>query len=208
MRYFAMIDGERRGPFELQQLAEAGVRPDTYVWCKGMDDWEKAEDVADICRFYRQRIFDLMHPSMSSAPKSDNASPESQEMTADDPYADVPLKYRQMARRSGIEPGPKTEVTPDTSRPPSPTLFISLFLTLFCFPFTGFVAIYYSYKARQAWLESQRSESKNNRQLYNEQEREALRKQAHDYDRQAKMWIGITFFIGMIFYAFITHKML
>lgn len=46
MRYFAMIDGERRGPFELSQLADAGVRPGTYVWCKGMDDWEKAEDVA------------------------------------------------------------------------------------------------------------------------------------------------------------------
>ncbi len=43
MRYFAMIDGERRGPFGLDELADAGVRPDTYVWCKGMSDWEKAE---------------------------------------------------------------------------------------------------------------------------------------------------------------------
>lgn len=62
MRYFAMIDGERRGPFELDALADVGVRPDTYVWCKGMADWEKAEDVAEICRWYRQRIFGLMHP--------------------------------------------------------------------------------------------------------------------------------------------------
>lgn len=207
MRYFAMIDGERRGPFELTELADAGVRPDTYVWCKGMDDWQKAEEVADICRFYRQRIFDLMHPSASPAQVQSQPN-EEQQMTADDPYADIPIRFRGMVRRSGEQPGPKADISPDTSRPPAPTLFLSLFLTLFCFPFTGFVAIYYSYKARAAWQESQRSQSDNNRQLYNDQERENLRRQSHDYDRQAKMWIGITFFLGMIFYAFISHRFL
>ncbi len=29
---------------------------------KGMSDWEQAADVADICRYYRQRIFDKLHP--------------------------------------------------------------------------------------------------------------------------------------------------
>ena len=33
-----------------------------------MADWQPASDVADICRFYRQRIFDLMHPSAAPAP--------------------------------------------------------------------------------------------------------------------------------------------
>lgn len=203
MRYFAMIEGERRGPFELEQLAEAGVRPDTYVWCKGMDDWEKAEDVADICRYYRQRIFDLMH-----TPKSTPSRPEQSEFRSpeNDPYEEVPVRFRNMVRKSGIEPGPRIEIGPDTTRPPAPTLFISLFLTLFCFPITGLIAIYYSYKARAAWQESQRSENKNNQKLYNEEERENIRRQAHDYDRQARMWIGITFFLGMIFYAFISHK--
>ena len=35
MRYFAMIGGEQRGPYELTELSEAGVTPETYVWCKG-----------------------------------------------------------------------------------------------------------------------------------------------------------------------------
>lgn len=191
MRYFAMIDGERRGPFELENLAEAGVRPDTYVWCKGMADWEKAEDVADICRYYRQRIFDLMHPSAAPAPVEAAEVPQG------------PVDSLEALRNAPIAP-PVT----DTTRPPAPTLFLSLFLTLFCFPFTGFVAIYYSYKARKSWQESQRSESQNSRGLYDESEREKLRVQAHDYDRQAKMWIGITFFLGMIFYAFVGHKTL
>lgn len=60
--YFAMIDGERCGPFTLEALHEAGVAPSTYVWTKGMEDWEQAGAVAEICRYYRQRIFDEMHP--------------------------------------------------------------------------------------------------------------------------------------------------
>lgn len=208
MRYFAMIDGERRGPFELNELAEAGVRPGTYVWCKGMPDWEKAEDVADICRFYRQRIFDMMHPSsrptpgQAGVPTTDGA----QDRGGEDPYGNLPLRFREMVRRSGEVPTGTEPDEPDTSLPPTPTLFISIFLLFFCFPVTGFVAVYYSYKSRQAWTEANRSESKQGKQLYSDSEREGLRRQAHDYDRQAKMWIGITFFLGMILYALLGHK--
>lgn len=202
MRYFAMIDGERRGPYELDELTKAGVRPDTYVWCKGMEDWEKAEDVADICRHFRQSIFDRLHPSATPAVQADTpAAPP-----GDDPYAGVPLGYRHMVRGSGEAPPQFSDDKPDLNRPPAPTLFISVFLMLFCFPVTGIVAIYYSFKARQCWTESMRSESKGSKQLYTEAERNALREAAHDNDRQARMWIGITFFLGMILYAFLGHK--
>lgn len=56
MRYFAMIDGRQYGPMELDDMVKEGVRPDTYVWCKGMPDWMKASDVPDICRYFRQRL--------------------------------------------------------------------------------------------------------------------------------------------------------
>lgn len=194
-----MIDGERRGPFELDQLAQEGVGPDTYVWCKGMDDWQKAEDVADICRHFRRHISDILHPTAPAPTPADEAS-------AYDPYESVPLQFRNAVRRTGEIPGPPRDLGPDISRAPAPTLFISLFMTLFCFPITGVVAVYYSYKARAVWQESQRSESDNSRQLYDDKERENLRRLAHDYDRQARMWIGITFFISLIFYAFITHR--
>ncbi|MDE6392339.1 MAG: GYF domain-containing protein [Muribaculaceae bacterium] len=202
-RYFAMIDGERCGPFALDSLADAGVRPDTYVWCKGMADWEKAEDVADICRFYRQRIFGLMHPSPPAPAVSDPADSND----GSDPYEEVPLRFREMARRSGALPEGTVPDRKDTSVPPAPTLFLSVMLTLFCFPVTGLVAIYYSYRSRVAWAESQRSESKSAKNLYSDQEREEYKRQAHDYERQAKMWIGITFFLGMILFALLGKKM-
>ncbi len=49
MKYFAVIDKKQIGPCSIEELVEAGLRPDNYVWCKGMDDWEPAKDVADIC---------------------------------------------------------------------------------------------------------------------------------------------------------------
>lgn len=183
MRYFAMIDGERRGPFELDALADVGVRPDTYVWCKGMADWEKAEDVAEICRWYRQRIFGLMHPPRF---------PESNVV--------------QTASNADLTAG--GTMPADTSAPPPPTLFTAILMTLLCFPITGIVAVYYSYKARASWQESRRSDSPNSRPLYSEAERQQLRRQAHDYSRQAMMWIGITFFLSFILYAFLGHRFL
>lgn len=63
MKYYAIINDNQIGPMELPELAQAGLMPDTYVWCKGMADWQRAEEVADICRYFRNRIFDLMHPT-------------------------------------------------------------------------------------------------------------------------------------------------
>lgn len=187
MRYFAMIDGERRGPFELHQLTEVGVKPDTYVWCKEMKDWDKAENVADICRYFRNHIFDMMHSPNHNISQS---QPEPQ---------------RGITRFGGSEIN-VAESMPDTSKAPAPTLFISIMLTLFCFPITGMVAVYFSYKARVAWQESLRSESDNSKNLYSDKERENLRILAHNYGRQAKMWIGITFFLSIILYAFVGHN--
>lgn len=205
MKYYAMIDGERRGPFELSELPAAGVRPDTYVWCKDMDDWEKAEDVADICRFFRQRIFDLMHPSStpishddsrSNAGVADRRVMEARQFTT---------RLNQILEESETEDLNSNLEPADPTRPPVSLLAISVILTLLCFPLTGFVAIYYSVMTRKAWEESTRSDSKSSKELYSEEERQKYRTMAHDYARQSKMWCGITFFLGFILYAILYH---
>ena len=83
-----------------------------------------------------------------------------------------------------------------------------LLLTFFCFPFTGLVAVYYSWRSRKSWEEARRSLMKGSSDLYSDKEREKLRAEAHDYARQAKMWAGITFFLGIIVYAFFGKTLL
>lgn len=204
MRYFAMIEGERRGPFSLEELHSAGVRPDTYVWCKGMDDWEKAEDVADICRFYRQRIFNLMHPDSTSkeepSEKTDNKS--------SDPYDSFPIRFRHFVQKAGADPTINGEEEPDPAHRPTSLVPLAIVLMLMCNTITGIVALFYAIKSRKAWNEAHRGTQDHNKELYSDSERQALSRQAHEYARLARMWCGITFFTGFFMAAIISRQFL
>ncbi len=194
-----MIDGERRGPFPLEKLKEEGITPDTFVWCKGMDDWERAEDVADICRFWRQRIFNIMHP----VKPLNNVAPVGAVVRRINQDAEPEISRQAYMR--GFRP---VEDPVDETQPPVSLLTVSILLTMFCFPLTGFFAILYSIKSRQSWDSAAQSESKMGKNLYTDEERTQLRKEAHDYARQAKMWVGITFFLGLIMYSFLFNAYL
>ena len=67
-KYYAMINDRRCGPFTLEELSDAGVRPDTYVWSRDLPDWTHADEVADICQFFRKRIADLKRPRPAELP--------------------------------------------------------------------------------------------------------------------------------------------
>lgn len=193
-KYFAMIDGEQRGPFALEELREAGITPTTYVWRKGMPDWVEAGEDAEICRFFRQHIFDKMHPA--SLPAVSQPRP-----------ADKPVRtWTRFGITVPVEDGETEENSENYEYPPVVPLVPAILLTLFCFPLTGFFAIYFSVCARKSWEDAVRSESKNGRPLYSEAERLECKKDAHDYARKAKMWTGITFFMGLILYSFLTYN--
>ena len=202
MKYYAFIDGEQKGPFELDQLKEEGVRPSTYIWCKGMDDWQQAKEVPEVCRLYRQHISGLMHPSQNPTPVAapavhDPAQTPQQPEQPEDPdekaLEDIPVQYRRFVRKSGTKPGPSNDLSPDLNQPPQISLTLAIISMLFCFPPTGIAAVIFTYKAQKAWLLS-KSDGEN---------REEQQRLAHDYARQSKMWTGITVSLGLIFYGFL-----
>lgn len=195
-----MIEGEKRGPFTLEELPDAGVMPDTYVWCKGMADWQQAGEVADICRYYRNHIFDMMHPSLAApkdAPAQEAEAPGISEEEIN------PLDRRNVSGENYVEP------PVDTDRAPSNMLPAAIIMTLLCFPPTGFVAIYFSFMSRKAWMMGSGAKDDGGMKqpgAGSAADKESYRKMAHDYARQAKMWTGITFFLGIILYGFITGR--
>lgn len=177
MMYYAMIDGQQKGPYSLEQLLEIGIRPGTYVWCKGMADWQRADEVADICRAYRQHIVSLQHPSH---PQVESQPDNNQEQTSIyEPLFDP------------AEPDPATPL-------PAGMLPMAILISIFCFLPTGLVAIYYAIKARKFKNEADASRSKNSRPLYSRRERDDLDQQMCDAIRYYKMWMGITLFLGII----------
>jgi hypothetical protein len=47
-QYYLADQGQRRGPFPLQELAAQGLTPDTLVWREGMPDWQRADEVIEL----------------------------------------------------------------------------------------------------------------------------------------------------------------
>ncbi len=102
MKYFAMIDGRQYGPMELDEMVAEGVRPDTYVWCKGMPDWELASEVPDICRYFRQRLSGTL-PSQKYGGAAEQARMKAAEEEEQERLlAQLPPMARNLVRKSGI----------------------------------------------------------------------------------------------------------
>jgi hypothetical protein len=170
--YYVMRDGEQVGPFLLSSLPDEGVAPDTYVWCKGMDKWQRAKDVADICRLMRQRL------SASSTDKN------IEKTIADD----------EQLNSSRLPELPEI-ISENVNYDVKPHSFIveALVVSLFCFPPTGFVALYNAGRGISLWKAS--VESKNREEI------KSLREECYECSVRAKMWTGITFFLGFIVMA-------
>lgn len=185
-KYYAMIDGEQKGPFLLEDLPKAGVRPSTYIWCKGMADWQKAEDNADVCRLFRNHLYDIMHPGDTPMDvRATSSENDRWKVQPDVPKGPPPSRFDRFLQQAGESPLPtleEIEKNKDTSNPPVSMIGYAWLVTIFCFFPTGIAALVYAYKSKKAWKKGDNS-------------------QAHELSRSAKMWTGITFFIGIICYG-------
>ena len=47
--YFVVVDGKPKGPFNLEQMKELGIKAGTFVKTKDMDDYKEAHDVPELC---------------------------------------------------------------------------------------------------------------------------------------------------------------
>ncbi len=181
-----MADGQRRGPYRIDQLVEAGVGPSTYVWCKGMDDWQRADEVAEICRFWRRRlagIHDADEELKNTDPKMGDDNPSGEDMNP----------HIGRATILGPEQDSMSNPDPETLRKqPANGMMLAVLFTLLCFPPTGFVAIFMYWRSAAEWARSLNVKG---------EEAEGMRRAAWDYSRQGRMWTGITFFLGLILWA-------
>ncbi|MBR5102382.1 MAG: DUF4339 domain-containing protein [Muribaculaceae bacterium] len=71
MKYFLHINDQQQGPFEIDELLDNGLTPDTPVWCDGMADWTPAKDVQDLAW--------LLAPVQSTPPQFNVSAPPAYE---------------------------------------------------------------------------------------------------------------------------------
>lgn len=161
MMYYAIINGQQQGPFTLYQLPYAGVGPDTYVWCKTMERWQPAREVADICRFYRQHLAAVMHPGYTppryGAPPA--GIPDRLKDARSDVDDDFPMRWRYVVEKAGERPVKLPEAGPDLSRKPRYMLWEAVVVLLLCCPPIGVAALWYSLKSRRLWRAGRAAEA-------------------------------------------------
>lgn len=182
-KYFARINGEQIGPLELNELIEAGVGPDTYIWHKGLPDWIRARQDGDVCRMCRNYLYDLAHP------ESNNDAAQKLQAQRAAELEKLPPLFRQMIEKDGTPFEMPPEKKEDYSTPPRSRIVEAILVTLFCSPLLGLAAIFFAYSAQKAWAAGQKEK-------------------AYDYTRKAKMWIGFSFFFGMIGVAIVLRSTL
>ena len=121
-------------------MPKEGVRPDTYVWCKGMDDWMPADEVPDICRYFRQRLSGTLpfrdYRNMQNQERIKAAEEEEQERL----LQQLPPMARDLVRRSGIKL--TKENFPDPENPHYPkALPIILYVVCLALMLIGFLIL-------------------------------------------------------------------
>lgn len=181
-KYFAFLDGNQQGPYDPEQLVAAGVRPSTYVWCKGMADWERADSVDEIRELFRRHISEH-----KETPRKEKAIDENLQNPVKGPQPDESKPERIFFGRipESVEP------EPDLNTPPQVSMTLAVLSLLLCFPPTGIAAVVFTHKAQKAWDESLKDQASS----------ENLKRQAHEYERLAKMWMGLTIAFGLIFWT-------
>ena len=199
MKYFARINKENVGPLSLSQLVEAGVRPSTYIWHKGLSEWQRADDDPDVCRAIRRHLAGL-------DPETGNPLYTPATAEKNTPTPEEQLKAMQEAAANGFLglhalPEPPENTDYFSHKPTGVSVMIAIIATIVCFPFTGIAAIYFALRCSTHWKMSENPE-------ISEEDRKKLQIKAHADARLYRMMIGITFCLGMIMAGFTLSRTL
>ncbi len=61
-KYFVAGSEGPLGPYSVMQLCERGFDDDTFVWCEGMADWQRAGDIDELVNALKQRNASTLPP--------------------------------------------------------------------------------------------------------------------------------------------------
>lgn len=182
-KYFVRLNRTTQGPFTLSELVQRDIRPSTYVWAKGMREWQRAEDVPDICRAMRFVLAGLPIPG---EPCNDEITPRQNHTETQQEQqqgAPTPFGFRSI-------PEPPRNIDYDV-KPKGISIFMAVLITIFLFPLTGLITIWYACKFRYLW---QSSEAEN----ISAADRHALRVKAYEKARMYRIMYFLTIFITLI----------
>ena len=97
MYYFLDKDKVRHGPFPFEELVAYDIQPNTLVWTKGMEKWQKAEDIPEIADFLPEFSEDEIYDDEAD-PESDACEDDTQASDISD--ASIPKAKNDLGKNS------------------------------------------------------------------------------------------------------------
>lgn len=74
MEFYYIENDTRKGPFSLEEIMEAGIRPDTMVWHTGMDSWARADETESLKPLFNtQKLYYAMLGGVQTGPDTPQA---------------------------------------------------------------------------------------------------------------------------------------
>lgn len=122
MKYYIAVNNQPQGPFEISELSQMCITPDTLLWCEGMNNWHPAKEIAEI----NSALFNPAIPPIYNAQKFNS-------------------------QQQGTPTPPTTHSTPPIMPKPKTWLVESILCTVFCCQIFGIIAIIMSALAESAW---------------------------------------------------------
>ena len=118
-KYYLANDNQRLGPFDVNELLQNGLVPDSLVWCKGMAGWEKAKDVPELATLMSSTSSAVIPPQLPNQsvvyqqPNSQQPSipqqPYSQQYPNSQQYGQYPQPYYNRSNASIVQEKPQNK---------------------------------------------------------------------------------------------------
>lgn len=93
-QYYLVKDGQRLGPFSIEQLVQNGLTPDSLVFAQGMQNWTKAGEVAELATVFAPAPQPEPAPAPAPAPQPAPAPAPQPQYQAPQPQYQAP-QYQQ-----------------------------------------------------------------------------------------------------------------
>lgn len=147
MKIYTIIDGNQRGPFQSEELPTLGLRPDTPVWYKGLENWTPAGS-AEATAWLFSHTAAPVQPEPQGAPAGQAVAPppyQSYQQPYGQSYQQPYTQYQQPYQQPYQQSYQQTYQTPQSTQPKPPRpgnyLVFSLLMLLCCCQPLGIITL-------------------------------------------------------------------
>lgn len=149
MKYWLIIDDERRGPFTPEELKNVKFGPETPAWHAGLPDWVDAREIDVLAA-----ILAPVPPEPAVTPPEPPQPPEEpQNVPRPVPPPYTPAEWRPVVHEPQYIPGPgrvsNFPAPPPMKTPPTYLVWAIVFCVVLCIP-VGIGAIVSACRTRQS----------------------------------------------------------